>query len=311
MKKTGTSLIGGLMAALLALVLAGCGGSATDTSSADDAGSSAQSSEVPTQSSVTPPPSSASASGSSSCTPAHTGFETLKPGTLQVLVYVSPPYTTKNDDSFGGVDSEIVKKLAAMECLKVQMKPVAPAALIASVKSARADVAIGGIYYTKKRAKTLSLSAPMYRDGMALLSTSELSGNLSDLKDKSVGVIQGYLWDEDIKNALGEDHVKTYQASAGMITDIRNGRLDVAVLTSAEAGYRASKHSELKVTQLNQTPKVEASKAQNNVVLATPKKEHSLTSVLSEDIKKLVKEGTVASVLKANGMDPSLAGSRS
>lgn len=245
---------------------------------------------------------------SATCKPAHTGVQTLSKGSLSVLVYVSPPYTTQTGSTFGGVDGTIVKKLAEMECLKLKETSTAPAALIASLQSKRGDLGIGGIYYTAQRAQTLNLSDPMYRDGMALLSRSALSGSIQSLKGKSVGVIQGYLWDADFQKALGSGNVKVYQDSAGMITDLKDGRLDAAVLTSAEAAYRAKQDPALKVTQFQSTPEVSASLKKDNVVLAIVKDETSLTSAFNADITTLLNDGFIARVLSDNGMDPSLAG---
>lgn len=283
-------------ASVLAITtLAACGSNGTSAS-----GTSAANASSPAE--------TANSGATSGCTPAHPGVATVSKGTLTVLVYVSPPYTIKLGNTYGGVDSTIVKKLAQMECLTLKQDPVAPAALIASVKSQRGDVAIGGIYYTKQRAKTLNLSVPMYRDGMALLSRETLSGKLSDLHGKSVGVVQGYLWSKDIQTALGSANVKIYQAEAGMLTDLKTGRLDAAVLTNAEAGYRAKQNPQLKATAFQATPKVDASQKQNNVVLAIPKQETALTKALDADINKLVENGFVANALKKNGMDPDLAG---
>ncbi|MDQ2737290.1 MAG: transporter substrate-binding domain-containing protein [Actinomycetota bacterium] len=318
--RTTTALVAGLVAAL---ALTGCGNSASNTSATTPAAttavtpavsSSAAGLSTPAGPSIQPVTSSAAASSAtetsapSGCTPAHPGVKTLNSGKLTALVYVSPPYTTKDADGYGGVDGTIAKKLAEMECLTLDASEVAPAALIASIQANRADVAIGGIYYTAQRAKTLSLSDPMYRDGMALLSKSSLSGDIADLAGKKVGVIQGYLWDEDLQKALGSGNVKLYQDSAGMLADLSNGRLDVAVLTSAEAGYRAKQKPNLKVTEFKATPKVAASQSANNVVLASPMDATDLTSALNADIKTMLSDGTIKAALSNNGMNPNLAG---
>lgn len=250
----------------------------------------------------------AAQSPNSSCKPAHPNVPTLSKGTLQVSVYVSPPYSTQpQGGSVGGVDGTIVTKLAQMECLTLDAKPQSGAAIIAGIQAKRADLGIGGIYYTADRAKTLNLSTPMYHDGMALLSRSPVSGTLDGLKGKTVGVIQGYLWNDDLQKALGSN-VKVYQSSDGMITDLLNGRLDVGVFTSAEAGYRAKQEPSLKVTEMQPTSQVAASQNANNVVLAITKSETQLTAALNADIKTLLRNGSVKSALTSNGMSADLAG---
>lgn len=249
-----------------------------------------------------------SGSSAASCTAAHPDVQTLVKGKLEVSAYISPPYTVQKGSDINGVDGTIVKKLAQMECLSITISPIAPAAQIAGIQAKRVDLGIGGIYYTADRAKTLSLSSPMYQDGMALLSKSSVSGSIGDLKGKSVGVIQGYLWNTDLQKVLGSGNVKVYQASDGMINDLSNGRLDVGVLTSAEAGYRAKQTSGLTSTQVQPTPEVAASQTKGNVVLAIVKDETALTTAFDADIKSLLSNGFIKSALSDNGMDPSLAG---
>ncbi|WGX95852.1 ABC transporter substrate-binding protein [Nocardioides sp. L-11A] len=242
------------------------------------------------------------------CTPAHPDVQTLRKGELNVLVYVTPPYTVKEGSTFGGVEGQIVEQIAKLECLQLKEKAVSAAAGLASIEAGRADIVVGGIYFTEDRAKVLGLSAPMYRDGMALLSKDGLDGTLDGLAGKTVGVIQGYLWNEDFQKALGSDKVKLYQDSASLLTDVKNGRVDAAVLTSAEAGYRAAQDSSLEVVAFQPSPQIAASASQNEVVMAMPKEKTALIAVVDDDIKTLVGDGTVASALEANGMDPSLAG---
>ncbi|WP_436702284.1 substrate-binding periplasmic protein [Nocardioides sp. BYT-33-1] len=242
------------------------------------------------------------------CTPAHPGVETLSEGELNVLVYVTPPYTVKDGDGYGGVEGSIVAKIAELECLELKAEAVSAAAGLASIEAGRADIVIGGIYYTEERAQTLGLSAPMYRDGMALLSKDDLDGTLDGLRGKTVGVIQGYLWNEDLQQALGDDNVKLYQDSASLLTDVKNGRVDAAVLTSAEAGFRAEQDSGLTVTSFQATPDIPASMSQNEVVMALPKDKTDLIGVVDDDIETLIGDGSVATALKDNGMDPGLAG---
>lgn len=243
----------------------------------------------------------------SSCKPAHS-VTTLEPGKLIVSVYVTPPYTVKEGSSYGGVDGDLIKKLAAMECLNVDMREIAAAGLIQSVQSKRADTALGGIYRTPERAQLLELTSTVYDDGMVLLGKADYK-TVSDLKGKTVGSIQGYLWTADLQKVLGQDAVKIYMASDGMINDIKNGRLDAAVLTTAEAGYRVRQepNAGFKFNQITADPRIASSEHPGEVVFPITKGNTALVKAFSDDIATLLKDGTVAAVLKKNGMPESAA----
>lgn len=247
------------------------------------------------------------------CTPAHDGLETIESGIVTVATYVSPPYSVldRAGSDVGGVDGELIRRIAELECLEVQANPVAGAALIETISSGRADVGIGGIYFTQERADTLSLSDTLYRDGMALLSTDG-DATLADLDGKQVGVIQGYLWNEDLQNALGTENVTTYQDADTMLADLSAGRLQAGVLTSAEAAFRAEQSGdEFQVEQFEATDEVAASTAPGEVVLASPQDATALTEAFDADIQQLIEDGTVADILTENGIDADLVGAGS
>jgi polar amino acid transport system substrate-binding protein len=244
--------------------------------------------------------------GGGSCVPRHEGLKTITPGTLTVSAYVSPPYTVEDGDVINGVDGLIVQRIAKMECLTLDARSVAGAALPSTVQSRRADMAIGGVYYSEERAAGFSLSIPMYEDGLSLLSEDGVS-SIDGLRSTTLGVIQGYLWNKEFQKALGSGKVKTYQTSTALIADIENGRVGAGAFTSAEAGLRAKQSPGLKAAMLEPTPAVAESTDKSDVVLFMNKDATELTSAMNDDLKALLADGTVAEALRSNGVDPSLA----
>lgn len=280
------SIVAALLAAALPLTLAACGSS-------------------------NGPGASGTGATGGGCTPAHPNLKTVKDGALTVSAYVSAPYArlARAGGDVSGVDGTIITKLAAMECLTVKATPTEGAALISTVQAGRSDLAIGGVYRTEERAKILNLSDTMYRDGMATLSKDGVS-TVSGMNGKSIGVIQGYLWNEELQTVFG-DKVKIYQDSTSMLQDLQTGRLEVGVLTSAEASVRAKENAGLKPAEFASDPRIKSSTAPGQVVLAITKSETDLTKAFNENLATLLKDGTIASALKAEGMSEKLAGAGS
>jgi polar amino acid transport system substrate-binding protein len=244
------------------------------------------------------------------CKPKHT-FSTVKAKQLTVSVYVSPPYSVqKPGGPYGGVDGGIISQIAGMECLSLVEKPVSGAALIESVESKRADLALGGVYRTPDRAKVLDLTDTLYRDGMAFIGKTKAT-TIAGLKGKSVGVIQGYLWNADLQKVLGSSHVKIYQSSDGLMSDLVNGRLDQGVLTTSEAHYRAKQNpaAKLHVGDAVADSRVAASKAPGEVIFALTKGNTKMQEAFNADIQTLLKNGAIAKILTDNGLSTSVAGS--
>lgn len=275
--------ITGAMAVLAASSVGACGGGSSASTVADD------------------------------CSPAHSDIETITEGTLSVSVLVTPPYATLDaaGGDLSGVDGEIIKRIAKKECLEVEPTAVEGAALIQSIQSNRADVAIGGIYYTDERAGLIDLSSTMYRDGMATLSKEPGLDTIDSLSGKEIGVIQGYLWNDDLTTVFGAENVTQYPDPAGLISDLGSGRIQVGIFTTAEAGYRASQDSELVVGDVAPDDRVQASTAPGEVVLGSTKGNEALTAAFNEDIAALVQDGGIAAILEEGGMSASLAGDAS
>lgn len=254
-------------------------------------------------------PAATAGSAPADCTPAHSGLSTLNDGKLTVSVFVSPPYSKIDGDSLSGVDGEIIKKLAAMECLALDAKSVDGAAVINSVISKRADLAIGGIYRSEEREEIMNLSDTAYRDGMVVLS-EDRHKSVTDLEGKRTGVIQGYLWNSDLQKALGDDSVVVFQDTASLMADLESGRIDAAILTSAEGAFRAAASDQkLKAEPFEPSDQIESSTEPGQVVLAMVKGNDSLTLAFNENIKTMIEDGTIAALLEDEGMDPELAGS--
>lgn len=264
----------------VSLLLSACGGGSSSSDGASDAGSD--------------------------CTPAHPDLETIKEGTLTVSIYVTPPYTMEKDGSYSGVDTDIIRKVAELECLEVDLKAVAAAGLIQSIQSKRADTGLGGIYRTAERAEILELPATAYKDGMAILGTEELA-TLDAMQDKKIGSIQGYLWTEDFQQALGSDNVTIYQASDGMVNDLQNGRIQGAVLTTTEAAFRVQQNPDagLVAADFQAAPEIEASTQPGEVVFPVPKGNTALATAFSADIQALQADGTIEDILTSYNLPES------
>lgn len=242
------------------------------------------------------------------CVPVHDGLTTMKDGVLDVSVYVSPPYSTEEAGEFGGIDVAIITELAEMECLDLQLSPVAGSALVAGIQAGRVDLGLGGVKYTPERAETLALSIPMYQDGVAFLSTEQLDGTLAGLGDGNVGIIQGYFFTDDLVSALGADRVSIYQDAASMLADVKNKRIVAGTLDAATAAYHAANNPEFKSAPIVPTTDVPASMQKNKVVLAGYPGQPELMAALNENIKAMIADGRIGDILKANNLDPADAG---
>ena len=235
------------------------------------------------------------------CKPAHT-FSTVTKGKLTVAGYDLPPYGTLANGKLSGVDADIISEIAAMECLTIEPKWMAPAAVIPTVQSNRADVGVPDWYRTAERAKVVSLSDPMYLDQMAISSKTGIS-KISDLKGKNVGTVDGYLWVADLKKYLG-DSLKIYPSTVNLNQDMKSGRIDIAV---DSYGSQKVTNPSMKIMVAEPDPAVLASQEAAQAGFPVPQSNADLLKAINEDLKKLKDSGKLKEILVKNGLDASAA----
>lgn len=235
------------------------------------------------------------------CKPAHT-FTTVSTGKITVAGYDLPPYGTFSDGKISGVDADIITEIAKMECLTIEPKWMAPAAVIPTVQSNRADVGVPDWYRTAERAKIVSLSDPMYLDQMAIASKTGIS-KISDLKGKKVGTVDGYLWVADLKKYLGDD-LKIYPSTVNLNQDMKSSRIDVAV---DSFGSQKVTNPTMKIMVAESDPAVAASQEPAQSGFPVPQSNPELLKAINEDLKKLRDTGKLGEIMVKNGLDASAA----
>ncbi|MET4095717.1 ABC transporter substrate-binding protein [Arthrobacter sp. UYCu712] len=169
-----------------------------------------------------------SEASTTSCTPQHSGIQTVAPGKLTVGVIDIPPFSSYNSGQPNGIDIAIINKIAKDECLEPAYQQATYADAVQSISGGNIDLAVGTIDATEKRLKAVDFSASTYLDGMGIASKTGAT-TVTDLeKMNKVGTVDGYLWVEDLKKILG-DKLATYPSSVELKADFDAGRLDADI----------------------------------------------------------------------------------
>lgn len=247
-----------------------------------------------------------SVAGAQACTPLHK-FTTVTPGKLTVAAVSYPPFSSMNPDgSLTGVDADIVKKIAAMECLKIAVVPGSYASNIQYLVAGRADLTIGEWYRTAARAKVVDLSDPMYVDEMAFASKTGVD-TVNQLKGLRVGTVQGYMWVPALTKIIG-DSLKTYPDAAHVEEDYAVGRLDVSIdgILSLTIEKKAGALKGAKIEVVKPDKRVPASLYPSQVTLPITKKDKGILAAINADIATMKKDGTIKAILVKYGLPGSI-----
>ncbi len=239
---------------------------------------------------------------SSDCKPAHT-FDTISSGKLTVAAPDFEPFVTVQNGQASGIDVDIVKQIASMECLTPAYMQVDYSAAVPAVQSGRADIAIGDYYRTTSRAEIVGLSDAMYLDGMGLISKDGVS-SIPSLSSRNVGTVDGYLWVNDLKKVLGSK-LKIYKSNVEMWADLKAGRIDVGIDSLPVSELHAKQNGDgWQVKTADPDDSVGASVKPAQTGIPYTKSNAALGTALNEDIATLRKDGKLAEILKAHDVDP-------
>jgi polar amino acid transport system substrate-binding protein len=248
-----------------------------------------------------------SSAGGADCTPAHK-FTTLSAGKLTIAITEVAPYSESGQgvSKPTGIDGDIITSIAKMECLSITGSVTPYSAAISSVQTKRDDLTIGGWYRTAERNKVVGLSDPMYLDQMAFISRDDVP-TIQDLKGKSVGTVNGYIFVEGLKTLLGSS-LKIYPDTAGMLQDMSTGRLQVAVVGSGTASdvVENGKTKGLKFSVPPGDQAVPASVEPAQICFPYTQSNAALGDALNADIATLKSSGELATILAKYKLPKSL-----
>jgi polar amino acid transport system substrate-binding protein len=239
------------------------------------------------------------------CTPAHKIDSTVSPGKLTVAIYEYPPFAVTAGGQIGGVDGEILKSIAAAECLAFTPVVVDPAATIQYVLAGKADVAAGDWYRTAERAKVLGLTAPDYLDQMGIYSKDGVS-TVAAMIGKQVGTVSGFLWVVELQKLLGTN-LRLYPNPVALAQDLEAGRVQIGVDSYGTGAYAQKRGGYagiiIKVAEPDERVQASIQAAQSGFPYT--KANTSLGAAMDADIVAMHADGKIAGFLKSFGLDPS------
>jgi polar amino acid transport system substrate-binding protein len=239
------------------------------------------------------------------CKPAHKIDSTVSAGKLTVAIYEYPPFAVTAGGQIGGVDGEILKGVAAAECLAFTPVVVDPAATIQYVLAGKADIAAGDWYRTAERSKVLGLSAPTYLDQMGVYSKEGYS-TVESMVGKQVGTVSGFLWVAELQKLLGAN-LKLYPNPVALAQDLAAGRIQIGVDSYGTGAYAQKKggYAGIIIKVAEPDPRVQASIQAAQSGFPYTKSNASLGAAMDADIEAMHKDGKIAGFLKSFGLDPS------
>lgn len=185
-------------------------------------------------------------------------FKTITPGVLTVAAFGEMPASGIEDGKLVGLDGDMIMAIAPKLGLTVKPLVMDNAATIESVVSGRADIMIGNMRWTSRRAAVMSLSDAAYyvTYGSVTRKDSKLPNvvAIADLKGQRLATLTGAASSTDLKKVPDSGGVRFYDNSDAVIRDIIAGRVDFASLDPTMIAYLGSKNPGLNLKHITYKP---------------------------------------------------------
>lgn len=240
--------------------------------------------------------------GNSDCDP-RWEFPTVADGTLTVSINELMPYFSQNGDDPQGIDADFLKEFAADACLDLDWQVQPASSVIQAVASGRADVAGGGWYATEERGEIVSLTDPIYVE-LPTIASFDGTTDIEDLRDKVVGTISGYTWNEELAAVVGD--LNEYQSSDAALQDLAAGRIEYALVGGIDGPYivdQTEALSEIKAELMDPNPHISSSVEPQLPNFCHTLGNDELTAALNEKIVEMQEEGDYAGIVETYGLD--------
>ena len=286
-----------LLAGMMALSLAACGGSSSANSAKEDA-SPAEAEAVTEEAEA-----EAGEAVTTEAAAAETAAEitTVSEGELHMATNAAfPPYEMTSDgegyDGYEGIDVEVAAKIAEKLGLKLVIDDMEFGSVITSVQSGKADMAMAGLTVTEERKQNVDFT-DSYATGVQVVIVPEDSdiASVDDLaNDKMIGCqdgTTGYIYCSDtVENGgYGEDHVTSYTNGAMAIEALKAGKVDAVVIDNEPAKQFVAVNEGLKI--------LDTEYIVENYAIGISKDNPALCEAVNKALNELIDDGTVKQIV--------------
>ena len=283
-----------LLAGMMAVSLAACGGSSASSAPAAEPAAEAEAEAEAPEAEATEAEAPEATEAEAPAAEAPAAVTTVEEGKLHMATNAAfPPYEMISDnDGFEGIDVEIATLIAQKLGLELVVDDMEFSSVITSVQGGKSDIAMAGLTVTEERKQNVDFTES-YAMGVQVIIVPEDSdiASVEDLaNDKMIGVqdgTTGYIYcsapvDE---GGYGEDHVTSYPNGAMAIEALKGGKVDAVVIDNEPAKAFVAANEGLKI--------LDTEYIVENYAIGISKDNNGLRDAVNDALKELIADGSV------------------
>ena len=257
-------LLSVLLASLMILCLAACGGSSSSESTSD----------------------SESASGSESASlPA--GDNVLTMATNAAF----PPYEYYDGEVVVGIDSEIAALIAEKLGMTLEIVDIDFNSIVTSVQTGKYDMGMAGMTVTEERLENVSFSKP-YATGVQVIIVKEGSAiaSVDDLANaEMIGVQEATTGHIYCEGDYGTDHVTAFTTGANAVQALLTDKVDCVVIDNEPAKAFVAANEGLKI--------LDTEYVTEDYAICVAKENTELLAKIDAALDELIADGSVQAII--------------
>lgn len=271
-----------LLASVMALSLAACSNTSSDSSSdAADTSSSAATTEESTSE-------SAATAGE---------LTTVEEGMLIMSTNAAfPPYEMTNDaGEFEGIDVEIAQAIADKLGLELRIDDMDFDSALLAAQTGKSDMVMAGVSVTEDRLVNLDFSES-YATGIQVVIVPEDSDitSVDDMTGKMIGVQRGttgdlYCSDTVENGGFGAENVTPYDNGLIAVQNLINGQVDCVVIDNAPAQEFVAANPGLKI--------LDTEYVNEDYAIGVKKGNTQMLDAINGALAELKADGTIQSII--------------
>ena len=261
---------------IFALVLVGCGGKQTDTSSSNAGGQKTE-----------------------TAAPANLLEKIKASGKIRIgLMGTYAPYNFLNDkNEVDGFDADVAKEVSKRLGVQVEFITGEFSGLIEGLQKDKYDALVSQVTITDDRKKTMDFSKPYIKNAVNVIVKDDNTTiqSLEDFKDKKIGVGLGtndekYLREVAIPK-VGEFEIATYNDVITSLMDLNTGRID-ATINNTFAIKPILQKNNLKIKPVGQPIK------EDFAGIAVRKGNQELVDAINKALDEMKSDGTFKTIFQ-------------
>jgi len=200
-----------------------------------------------------------------------------------------PPFEQGKAPNYTGFDVELVEAIAERIDREPEFVDTSFDTIFRDLAQGKFDMVASATTITPEREKTVDFSDPYYLSEQAILvkAGSDVK-SVADLDGKTVGVQQGTTGEEYVDEETGAAEVRPYPEGPDVVTPLKGGVIDAAVLDLPVAQEAVETGQGIEVAQSIPT--------EEEYGLVVPQGEEDLLSEVNEALQGIKDDGTYAQV---------------